>query len=261
PESRKEKAINIAKSMGFKIAPLDINTSGTVWEISEDSKTLIQPLTSIKGLGDAAMEQIIKNRPFNVVEDFLFNEEIVYSKLNKKALDVLTRSQALNKLVDERFTGLKHFWSCVAVDRPKHRKHLDANIERYAAEGDFSDEEKIEYLVTLSGVFPMSLILDEHIQGELDKHCVPPLGEYDPDLGVCWFVPREIIPKKTKHGKTYWIVTVVDSSGVSTNIKCWGVNPDRDTLHINHPYMAKLEYDEQWGFSTRSLKHNFKLLG
>jgi DNA polymerase III alpha subunit len=59
PESRKEKAINIAKSMGFKIQPLDINSSGTVWEISEDGKTLIQPLTSVKGLGDKAIEQIM----------------------------------------------------------------------------------------------------------------------------------------------------------------------------------------------------------
>ena len=36
PESRKEKAINVAKSFGFDIAPLDINKSGKVWEISPD---------------------------------------------------------------------------------------------------------------------------------------------------------------------------------------------------------------------------------
>ena len=29
------------------------------------------------------------------IEEFLFNENIVYSKLNKKALDVLVRSQSL----------------------------------------------------------------------------------------------------------------------------------------------------------------------
>ena len=51
------------------------------------------------------------NRPFNTIEEFLFHEDIVYSKLHKKALDVLIRSEALNSLVDDRFTGLKHFWS------------------------------------------------------------------------------------------------------------------------------------------------------
>ena len=83
PEGRKEKAIGIAKRYGFGIEPLNVNSSGKVWEISSDGKTLIQPLTSIKGLGDTAMQQIIDNRPFNKVEDFLFNENIVYSKLNK----------------------------------------------------------------------------------------------------------------------------------------------------------------------------------
>ena len=121
PESRKEKAINVAKNYGFEIAPLDINKSGTVWEISEDGRTLIQPLTSVKGLGEAAIAQVIANRPFANVEEFLFNENITYSKLNKKALDVLIRCQALNSLMDDRFTGLKHFWSCVAVDRPKNK--------------------------------------------------------------------------------------------------------------------------------------------
>ena len=260
PESRKEKALNIAKSQGFRIKPLDVNTSGSVWEISEDGRNLVQPLTSIKGLGNSAMEQIIKHRPFESVEDFIFNEEIVYSKLNKKALDVLTRSQALNCLVDERFSGLKHFWSAVAVDRPKNKKKLLENIETYAPEGDFEDQEKIEYLVHLTGSFPMSLVLNDDVMANLEQYNIPPLGEFDPELGVAWFIPREIISKKTKHGKVYWIVTTTDISGANKKIKCWGVDPNRDILHINRPYMAKLDYDEQWGFSSRSIRHNFKLL-
>lgn len=260
PEKRKEKAINIAKKSGFRIKPLDVNTSGKVWEISDDGKTLVQPLTSIKGLGEAAIHQIVENRPFASIEEFLFNENIVYSKLNKKAIDVLVRSQSLTPLMDDRFSGMKHFWSAVAVDRPKNLKKFIENIELYKPEGDFADEEKIEYLVSLTGVFPMSLIMSEKIRQQLEEHVVPPIGEYDTDLGVAWFVPREVIPKKTKNGKAYWIVKVTDSTSTLTSIKCWGVDPDRDLIHINRPYMAKLQYDTQWGFSTRSLKHNFKLL-
>lgn len=260
PESRKEKALNIAKSMGFKIKPLNVNTSGSVWEISEDGHNLVQPLTSIKGLGDSAMQQILDHRPFATVEEFLFNEEIVYSKLNKKALDVLTRSQALNCLVDERFTGLKHFWSSVAVDRPKNKKKLLENIETYEPEGDFTDQEKIEYLVRLTGSFPMSLVLSDDVLENLEKYSVPPLGEFDPEVGVAWFIPREIVSKKTKNGKPYWIVNTIDISGGSNKIKCWGVDPDKDILHINRPYMAKLDYNEQWGFSTRGIRRSFKLL-
>ena len=124
PETRKEKAINIAKKYGFKIAPLDINKSGTVWEISDDGKTLIQPLTSIKGLGMAAIEQILDHRPFTNAEDLLFREGVSYSKFNKKALDALTRGGAVDEIMDDRFTGRKHFWSACVVERPKNLKKL-----------------------------------------------------------------------------------------------------------------------------------------
>ena len=126
------------RSLGYRVKRPDINESGQVWEISSEKKTLIQPLTSIKGLGDKAVEQILQHRPFHNVEDLLFNEEIVYSKLNKKALDVMVRCGAMNCLIDERFTGMKHFWSAVAVDRPKKEKDLEVNIETYEPEGDFT---------------------------------------------------------------------------------------------------------------------------
>ena len=260
PEGRKEQAINIAKAMGFKLAALDINTSGKVWEISDDGETLVPPLNSIKGLGDAAIDQIIDHRPFADVEDLLFREEISYSKLNKKALDVLVRGQALNSFVDDRFTGLKHFWSAVAVDRPKSLKKLKENIELYSPETEFTPEEQIEHLVSLTGVFPFGLVMENRVVEQLNEHQVPPIGEWDNDLGVAWFIPREVIEKKTKNGRLYWIVKVIDSSNKSTSIKCWAVKPGRDRVFVNRPYMAKLDYDEQWGFSTRSINYNFKLL-
>ena len=261
PDSRKEKAINIAKSYGFNIEPLNINTSGEVWEIAKDKNTLIQPLSSVKGLGDKAIEQVISNRPFADIESFLFNERIVYSKLNKKAIDVLVRRQALNCLMDERFTGLKHFWSAVAHERPRKEKNLVENIELFHSEGDFSEEEKIQYLVDLTGVFPMSLVVDEKTRKRLEDLYVPPISEYDEQLAVTWFVPREILKKKTKNGKNYYLLKVVDSNSEQTTIRCWGINPEKDTVHINRPYMAKLSYDPQWGFSTRSMRRDFRLLG
>jgi DNA polymerase-3 subunit alpha len=260
PETRKEKAINVAKSFGMEIKSLDINSSGRVWEISEDGTVLIQPLSSIKGLGEAAIDQIISNRPFENVEEFLFNENIVYSKLNKKSLDVLCRSGTLNSLIDDRFSGGKHFWSAICVDRPRKEKHLIENIKEYAPEGDFSDEEKIGYLVELTGVFPFNKVMKPEIYRQLNEAFIPPIANYDPSLcDVVWFIPRTVVPKKTKNGKAYWILEVVDDTNTLTRIRCWGVQ-DHDRIHVNKPYMAKLEYNEKWGFSTRSLRRNFRIL-
>jgi len=262
PERRKEKAINIAKAHGFQIQEADVNESSFVWEIDpDDEQILVQPLSSIKGLGDAAIQQIVDNRPFLDIEDLLFHDDIVYSKLNKRALDVLVRSGAMNSLMDERFTGRKHFWSAVAVDRPKSKKKFNEGIELYQDEGSFTDEEEIENIVSLTGIFPMHLVMSDNIKDKLDEYFVPPISDYDPELGLVWFIPREIIRKKTKNGKPYWIVAVIDSNSMTTKIKCWGVREGTDRIHINRPYMARLDYDSIWGFSTRSIRHNLKLLG
>jgi DNA polymerase-3 subunit alpha len=118
PESRKEAAINIAKSWGYKIIPLNINTSGRRWT-AQDETTLIAPLTTIKGLGDAAIDEIIEKRPFASVEQLLFDGGVVARKLNKKALDALCRAGAMHSLMDDRFTGDKEKTSRV-IDLKVH---------------------------------------------------------------------------------------------------------------------------------------------
>jgi len=249
PESRKEKAINLAKQHGFEIKPLNINYSEATWKIEGD-KTLIAPLTGIKGFGDAAFEQVLQHRPFANAEELLFNKDIKYSKLNKKALDVLCRAGAMDDLIDERFTGDKHFWSAVCVDRPKNKKRLDENIITYRPEGPFTEQERICYIADLTGIFPISMVMSDHILRKLEDKCVPPISEYDPDLQVCWCIPRSIIKKKTKNGKDFYVIKVIDSNSVETQIRCWSVNPDRDHLSLNRPYMLKPKHSIDWGYST-----------
>ena len=259
PEGRKERAINIVKNLGYEIQEVDINSSGKEWDISSDNK-LIQPLTSIKGLGEKAMEQILEHRPFSTVEEFLFDEDISYSKLNKKALDVLVRSGACDPISDSRFKHCKHFWLSIAKDRPKNKKKLEENIVNYGGESDFTEEERIENIVSLTGIFPFELVLDKKVRERIEINCVPPLAQFDEELKICWFIPREIIPKKTRNGKLFWIINAIDDTCQTTNIKCWNVK-NTDKVHLNRPYVSKLEYDPQWGFSTRSIKWNFKLVG
>jgi hypothetical protein len=167
----------------------------------------------------------------------------------------------MNTLVDDRFTGLKHFWSAVAVDRPRKERFLQENIEAYLPEGDFDDEQMIQYSVDLTGVFPMSDVMSQEIRDKLESRFVPPLGEYDEDLKVAWFIPRKIISRKTKNNKEYWIVEAIDDTGTLTKIKCWGVNSRTDILYVNKVYIAKLDHHPTWGFSSRSIRHNFRRVG
>ena len=260
PENRKEAAISLAKKAGFKIRKLNVNTSGVNWQIDDDGETLIQPLESIKGLGEKAIEQLINNRPYNTIEELLFNEEISYSKLNKKALHVLALSGAMDDLIDDRFTGLKHFWASSVEDRPKTKKKFIENVEKYRDITQFTSQERIEQITSLTGIFPFDLVLDEDVEDKLDTLKVPALGNWDNNIGVAWFIPREIIKRKTKNGKLYWILKVIDNTATSSEIRCWGVT-DGDHIYKNKTYMAKLDFSENWGFSCRSIRHSFRLLG
>ena len=73
PESRKEKAINLAKQHGYKIKPLNINYSESTWKIGGSYCSA----TGIKGFGDAAFEQVIQHRPL-ILDELLFHDDVVF---------------------------------------------------------------------------------------------------------------------------------------------------------------------------------------
>jgi hypothetical protein len=155
-------------------------------------------------------------------------------------------------LVDTRFSGLKHFWSAVAVDRPRKEKNLVTNIELYRPEGDFTEEEKIQSLIDLTGQFPLNRVVKPETMDKLTAMGIPPISEYDPALQVVWLIPRKVVPKKTKNGKDYLIVEATDSNSVNIKIRCWGVDLQMgDTISTNKLYMIRPKYNEDWGFSTR----------
>jgi hypothetical protein len=112
----------------------------------------------------------------------------------------------------------------------------------YAPEGDFSEEEKIEHFASLTGIFPIHEIMPQEIQDNLMNRGCPPISE-----------------KKTKNGKEYWIIHTTDSNAHDARIRCWGVK-ENDRISLNKVYVANLEYNEKWGFSTRSIKRSFRRL-
>ena len=265
-DSGKAKAISNIKSMGYKIESPNINNSGIEWRISKDGQTFYQPLSSIKGLGEKAIEQIVNNRPFNTIDELLFNENILYSKLNKKGLDALARCGALNGLMDNRFSGLKHFWAACCLERPKTKKKFDEYINLYKPEGEFTKEEVIENCTELLGFFPIDMVMSNQLYKRLDDGNIQSISSFDKESDendqICWFIPNSYEIKMSKNNKNYYVVQCTDDTGKSTDIKCWAVDLEKDLIYLNRPYVAKLTYDENFGgFSCMGISKNWKLIG
>ena len=250
-----EKAINIVKSLGYKITPPDVNTSGKSWEAASD-KTLLQPLTTIKGVAEQAVENIIEARPFKKLEDLLFSEKIIHRKVNKKVLDALARSGALNSIIDDRFKNLKHFWKSVVENKPKSIKKLNENIENFKEVDDFSKEEYISFKMTLTGSYPAFDILSKRKIEKLEEMKVPSIGNYNKLLKICWFIVKDFFFKKTKNNKDYMVVVVTDHNNNERIIRCWGVNPKIDVLSKHTAYMSKLDKNN-FGFSSYGINKSW----
>lgn len=245
-ENSKEKAISEVKGFGFSIKPVNIDQSQLKWTPAKDNKSLIQPLNTLNGMGDAVMNKIINCRPYTSIDEMLFGEK----KINKKALDVLIKAGALDNFMDDRFKNRKHMWMSCVKDKPNSKKNFIKAISDNEKCGDFSEEENIENFVSITGVFPFSYVLSDKIKQDLDDNNVCSISDLDLPEGFVWFIPRTCQIKRTRWGKEFWVLDVIDVSGKTTKLKCWGVKEsDYKLLHFNRPYMAKVKYDDTYGFS------------
>ena len=96
----------------------------------------------------------------------------------------------------------------------KNLKKLGENIDLYKPEGDFTEEEIIQFKTDLTGVFPINLVISTETVEKLQEKYIPPISEFDQELQVCWFIPRKIVPRKTKKAK---ITGLLRSLTLTTN--------------------------------------------
>ena len=257
----KQAALSQVKKSGFKVSLPAIESSGLIWEASEDGKTLHPPITSFKGLGEKAASELIANRPYKCIEELCFNENIDYRVFNKKALDILFKAKCLNHLIDSRFKNKKHFYS-LAVEQRANLKTVE-NFHKAMSipfsEPDFTKEELGEFYYVVTGDFPYLDYFTESAKDYMRKRGIKGIKKTDIDEGdyYCWFILREFETRKTSTGKDYYIFKVVDSTSETVMVKVWGVDKLVDIPRLNTAYEAKITKDS-WGYSVRNFKRDLK---
>ena len=110
---KRAKAFGEVKSLGYQIVPIDINHAKLGWTVLPGKK-LMPSMTSCKGVGASAVEEIMEMRPFNSIEEMLWNDDGTWkmSKFNKKAMEALIKIKAFDSLQcvgpDKVFKSYRH---------------------------------------------------------------------------------------------------------------------------------------------------------
>lgn len=274
------KAINEIKSIGYKISQLDINYSGEEWSFSEAIQAFVPPLTSVKGLGATAVEEIMQNRPYKTVSDLLYDEAGVWrhSKLNKGCFESLIYVEGLGSLDDfktsrvrnhkqlheiiiGRYDELKKGPAGMGVIARKkwvkaHGREPDLVTDMLNELNDLEDwtrVEKIKNAYEILSDVAEDLVFPPEIMRKIEKSNVQPISALTGgNKGIVWFCARDIVKKQTKTGKTFTLINAIDNTNTMVKIRVWSQFKEEPLPFTM--WLAEVEMDPTWGASSAAFK-------
>ena len=278
--SKFAKVISEIKSLGYKILPADINASSDVWVYSDERGGFVPPLTAIKGVGDAAVEEIMSRRPFSCIDDMLFTQDGKWkpSKMNKTCFDSLCKIEAFGSL-DEMSSGriLNHrqlhetivgnydllkkgrFGMTKTAAKKMTREigkvpdFVPLKIDENYHLEDWSREQKIDFYVNLMSGVDETLVFPPDVMKRIKKANVPPVTSLSgKQKDIVWFCIQSIEERTTKTGKTFYRAKVMDNSSETSWLRIWSRFEE-----IPKPYtiwLGEVSSTESWGCSTSSYK-------
>lgn len=137
PDQR-AKAFGEAKALGYQIVPIDVNHAALGWTVLP-GKRLMPSMTSCKGVGGSAVEEIMEMRPFDSIEQLLYNDDGTWrpSKFNRKAMESLIKVRAFDSLgcvgEDKVFKSYRHMHEVLmgsyTEEVTRKRKGVEETVE------------------------------------------------------------------------------------------------------------------------------------
>jgi DNA polymerase-3 subunit alpha len=109
----KERCINymnvIEEQFGITTVHPDINKSGEFFTPNPENNTILFGLNSIKGVGDAALKELIAKQPYNNLEDLL--ERTEKKVINKKVMEALIKAGCFDCWNENRYEVMNQYYT------------------------------------------------------------------------------------------------------------------------------------------------------
>ncbi len=170
-----------ARKMGLCVDPPDINLSDSVFDVVDGH--IVFGFCGIKGMGQGAADSIVKERnengPYKSFDDFISRALFITDKtgkraINNKAIEVLIKTGAFDKLDKNRATLLMNYERAIQYEEKKHEGSASGQVSLFADAGiqefvDFKYElvedlprmEKLNMELELVGCFLSGHPLDD----------------------------------------------------------------------------------------------------
>lgn len=128
-EEKEEKVaqyITSTEAMGLKVLPPSINESGK--SFTPKGKRILFGLASIKGIGEAKVDELLLHRPFTSTEDIL--ERVEKKFANKTVMKALAKSGALDEFNPNRHASLNLIYD---IRKDKDERYDEMSYDKLAA--------------------------------------------------------------------------------------------------------------------------------
>lgn len=262
PDSR-AKAFGEAKALGYSIVPIDVNYAKQGWTIL-DGKRFMPSMSSCKGVGDIALDEIEKCRPYSSIYEMLWNDDGSWrpSKFNRKALESLIKIRAFDSfdIVGEGklFESYKQMYTVLIdnsneikksgkTDPYRGRKAFDDLLKTTRGMGEWTKQELVHFSGELLGALDVDLLVPPEMQERLLAKGVKPVNDWD-KKDIYWGIVTEVTPKKTRNKKNYLLLKIVGTNGKVAKLFCWGWDGVREIKPLT-PIMVEIDRGD-FGYST-----------
>jgi DNA polymerase-3 subunit alpha len=255
-----ERTLNTVRQLGFLTLKPDVNTSDAEhWIINED-KTCIPCLTSLKGVGITASNELVKSRPkdgFKDIHDFFFSGKTWrWSKFNKKSLDVLIKIEAFDSLncvgPDKIFSNYKHMYESIIknFDAIKRKKKTIQQAALETPSDDWTTTEKMIIQQKIVGFYDKGLIIKEFLSTfeDLGIEAIDEARD-EKSKSRIWAVVEKAVEKRTKTKKKYLQITVSGMSEKLYLFRAWDTSKENATWSEGSVVVFSLDFSKKWGYS------------
>ncbi len=228
-----EKVVTLVdecRAMGLKVLAPNVNDSDYQFKVL-DENTIVYGLGAIKGVGEAAIEGIVKQRneqgPYTDL--FEFCRRIDLKKANRRVLESLNRAGALDTISPNRATAAASLPQALALAEQdlKNRDngindmfgfcdtHLKESPAQFVNTAEWEEDVRLTGEKETLGLYLTGHPLDQYLQ-ELDCFVSSPIAQLKPAARTTVIIAgliTSIRTTNTRKGDRMGLVTIDDKSG------------------------------------------------